>query len=38
VMVTRLAATGDAAVHGAVDDMRRVLERMFHRIDGRPLA
>jgi hypothetical protein len=33
--VSRLAATGDAAVRGAVDDMRHVLERMFRRIDGR---
>jgi hypothetical protein len=34
VAVTRLAETGDAAVRGAVDDMRHVLERMFRRIDG----
>jgi hypothetical protein len=33
--VSRLAATGDAAVRGAVDDMRHVLERMFRRIDSR---
>lgn len=34
VAVSRLAATGDAAVRGAVEDMRHVLERMFRRIDG----
>jgi hypothetical protein len=33
--VSRLASTGDAAVRGAVDDMRHVLERMFRRIDSR---
>jgi hypothetical protein len=35
VIVSRLAANGDAAVRGAVEDMRHVLERMFRRIDGR---
>jgi hypothetical protein len=34
VVVARFAATGDTAVRGAVEDMRRVLERMFNRIDG----
>ncbi len=34
VIVSRLAADGDAAVRGAVEDMRNVLERMFRRIDG----
>ena len=33
--VMRCAATTDAAVRGAVDDMRHVLERMFRRIDHR---
>jgi hypothetical protein len=33
--VTHRASTNDAAVRGAVDDMRQVLERMFHRIDER---
>lgn len=36
VIVSRLAATGEAAVSGAVEDMRHVLERMFRRLDGRP--
>jgi hypothetical protein len=34
VVVSRLASSGDAAVRGAVEDMRHVLERMFRRIDG----
>jgi len=34
VVVSRMAADGDAAVRGAVEDMRHVLERMFRRIDG----
>lgn len=33
--VTHRAPTKDAAVRGAVADMREVLERMFSRIDGR---
>jgi len=33
--VTHRAPTNDAAIRGAVDDMRGVLERMFRRIDGR---
>lgn len=38
VVVSRLASTGEAAVSGAVADMRHVLERMFRRIDsgGKP--
>jgi len=35
--VTHRAATRDDAVRGAVGDMRGVLERMFRRIDARPL-
>ena len=35
VIVSRLAVSGDAAIRGAVEDMRNVLERMFSRIDGR---
>jgi hypothetical protein len=33
--VTHRALSKDAAVHGAVADMRGVLERMFQRIDRR---
>jgi hypothetical protein len=33
--VTHCASTKDAAVRGAVADMRSVLERMFQRIDAR---
>jgi len=32
--VTHRASTKDAAVRGAVSDMREVLERMFRRLDG----
>ena len=34
VVVSRFAGDGDAAVRGAVADMRHLLERMFRRIDG----
>ena len=34
VVVSRLSATGEGAVRGAVDDMRHVLERMFSRMDA----
>jgi hypothetical protein len=34
IVVSRLAATGDTAVRGAVQDLSHVLERMFSRIDG----
>lgn len=33
--VTHRAATNDAAIRGAIGDMRDVLERMFRRIDAR---
>ncbi len=35
VVVTHRAATKDAAVRGAVADLRNVLERMFARMDSR---